>query len=91
MHRAQIPPRPGPVLGSMRGTLTSRLTSPEGSQAPRPLSNAAQTFSVSWPWQGAWKLALAQIPFLVLRNVPRVTLGVERQLPHSGLPGLNPG
>lgn len=40
---------------------------------------------------GCLELALAQIPFLVLRNVPRVTLGVERQLPRSVLPGLNPG
>lgn len=48
----QTPPRPDPALGSVRGTLTSPLTSLEVLWTPR-CSNAAQTFSVPWPWQGA--------------------------------------
>lgn len=52
----QVPPQPGRGLGSIRGTLTSQLTSPKGSQAPSPLSMLSKSFLCHGPGRvpGSW-------------------------------------
>lgn len=74
---------------SVRGPLAS-LAPPGVLWAPGRLSSAAQTFPVLWPWRGACRLALDQILFLLLRNVPWVTFGVERLLTPLKPPQLQP-
>lgn len=78
---------PRPCSGFNEGTLTCLLTSPKGSLDP---DQCCPAFSVSWLWQGAWVLALGQILFFLLQNVPRVTCGTERQLPLPRPPQQQP-
>ena len=61
---ATAPPYSAPALGSMRGTLTSRLTFPEDPQDTQTLSYAAQLFLCHGPGRvpGSWHKADPLLP-----------------------------